>query len=160
MDPTSSAADGSGEIELKRGGASVGGSRTKEDDAITLVPGWRNRGGGGNTSQDSSESGSHLLCSYTKEQMLTFFTADSDCPPDFLALPYILSQHSLKPVNLSQDLLKEAHCSFSLPALAIRFTFSFHQFEDQMRKYLYNVCPSRGGSIARGRGRGRGCFFL
>lgn len=99
-------------------------SRAESDEEdITLGPGWMNRSGsrtltlsgtrdfakGSSSGVVPIAGGSKLLAyCYTKEDVLALHSAVADeCPPDFLALPYILSEEPLLPVNLSQDLLKD-----------------------------------------------------
>jgi hypothetical protein len=98
------------------------GAESDEED-ITLGPGWMRSGsrtltlsGTRDFAKGSSSGvvpiaggGSKLLAyCFTKEEVLALHSSVGDeCPPDFLALPYILSEDPLLPVNLSQDLVKD-----------------------------------------------------
>lgn len=81
-------------------GRSLGGSR----EAFTA-----GKGGGGGSSATNK-----LVHCYTKEELLALHNVGDECPPDFLALPYILSRDTLVPVNLSSNLLKEVRLSIKL----------------------------------------------
>jgi hypothetical protein len=112
-------------------GESLQGGESDEDD-ITLGPGWMNRSGSRSLSLSGSRtlgspvgtlasSGSKLAFCYTKEEVLALHSGGDECPPDFLALPYILSEEPLHPVNLSQDLLKDVRSPQSHTTARIKF---------------------------------------
>lgn len=123
--PSSSQVDEERKGEAEVAAISAGKESRAESDEedITLGPGWMNRSGsrtltlsgtrdfakGSSSGVVPIAGGSKLLAyCYTKEDVLALHSAVADeCPPDFLALPYILSEEPLLPVNLSQDLLKD-----------------------------------------------------